>query len=224
MDELRNPGNTIWVLEEDQNVWELYEETLAPRFDLLWFKSLEEMDQTLKEGQKNPALLLSNLKFKDGYFLDFFSHSKKLTEIPIVIISAMDDLDIIRFCLKQGIRDYLSLPIKKNLLLVKVEKAIGAIRIPLVVETTSQEVSIDGVKITNLTFKQFQLLNTFMSSPLRRVQRKDLLQKVWGKTNVHPKTIDVHLYNLRRKIGPFGLHIKSEGGGHWALLSNHIQH
>jgi DNA-binding winged helix-turn-helix (wHTH) protein len=57
-----------------------------------------------------------------------------------------------------------------------------------------------------------------LKSPVRSVNRKDILKKVWGATSVHPKTVDVHLYNLRRKLDPLGFQITSHGPGQWKLL------
>ena len=61
-----------------------------------------------------------------------------------------------------------------------------------------------------------------MDSSDRCISRTDILEKVWGKTSVHPKTVDVHLYNLRRKLHAYGYMIRSDGGGKWSLLSDRI--
>ncbi|MFT6604360.1 MAG: DNA-binding response OmpR family regulator, partial [Bacteriovoracaceae bacterium] len=81
-------------------------------------------------------------------------------------------------------------------------------------------VRLDGLEIAGLTSKQTQLLSLFITSNERKINRTDILNKVWDSNNVHPKTIDVHLYNLRRKLDPFGYIIRSEGGGAWSLISN----
>ena len=82
--------------------------------------------------------------------------------------------------------------------------------------------NLDGHEIESLTSKQKQLLSLFLSSPGRVVSRDDILEQVWGDTSVHPKTVDVHLYNLRRKLNEFGYIIRSEGGGRWSLISDKI--
>ena len=85
-------------------------------------------------------------------------------------------------------------------------------------EGNEREIILNGKKVNNLTLKQLQVLSLFLKSPIRSVNRKDILKKVWGTTSVHPKTVDVHLYNLRKKLGPLGFQINSRGPGRWTLL------
>ncbi len=88
---------------------------------------------------------------------------------------------------------------------------------------THESVIVDGVEIEGLTTKQTQLVGLFLKEDNRTVTRQSILENVWGKTNVHPKTVDVHLYNLRRKLHGYGLMIRSDGGGRWSLLSDRIK-
>ncbi|MBT3583601.1 MAG: hypothetical protein HN509_01735 [Halobacteriovoraceae bacterium] len=83
-------------------------------------------------------------------------------------------------------------------------------------------VVVDGKSVENLTAKQRKLLNLFLENLERTVNRGQILEKIWGGDSVNPKTVDVHLYNLRRKLHPYGYIIRSEGGGFWSLLSDRI--
>ena len=122
----------------------------------------------------------------------------------------------------EGALDYLTKPFKKNELIVKIENIIsGSIRQANSVQA-HKTMNLDGNEIENLTSKQKQLLSLFLNSPGRVVSRDDILEQVWGDTSVHPKTVDVHLYNLRRKLNEVGYIIRSEGGGKWSLLSDRI--
>ncbi len=86
----------------------------------------------------------------------------------------------------------------------------------------SDEVVLDGNLLSGLTCKQKALIRLFLSSEEREVERHAILENVWGDLSIQPKTVDVHLYNLRRKIHPYGYLIRSEGGGRWKLLSERI--
>lgn len=84
------------------------------------------------------------------------------------------------------------------------------------------DVVLDGNLLSGLTSKQKALIRLFLSSEEREVERHSILENVWGDLTIQPKTVDVHLYNLRRKIHPYGYLIRSEGGGRWKLLSERI--
>jgi DNA-binding winged helix-turn-helix (wHTH) protein len=66
---------------------------------------------------------------------------------------------------------------------------------------------LDGIQISDLTFREHQLLTIFISRPERRVGREELYGAIWSKVTVNRKTLDVHLFNLRRKLRPFGYDI-----------------
>ena len=58
-----------------------------------------------------------------------------------------------------------------------------------------------------LTAKEFQIATFLNSVANKDVTRKDILKTVWGSVRVNAKTINVHIFNLRRKLGPLGIKI-----------------
>jgi two-component system alkaline phosphatase synthesis response regulator PhoP len=56
-------------------------------------------------------------------------------------------------------------------------------------------------KELDLTKTEFSLLRLLMDNPNQVLERKDLLSKVWGYTpDCDTRTVDVHVYNLRKKV------------------------
>ncbi len=216
----------VWVLEDKESCRFVYEQTLDHRYKTRYFESLASFKKALEEStpENFPAMLIADLMLGDGNFLNFLTDSpnSEIVNIPFIIVSGIDDIDALRFCFKEGALDYLTKPFKKNELLVKIENIITGSNKQRVVEPGQKSIHLDGKEVENLTSKQMQLLNLFMDSNDRCISRADILEKVWGKTNVHPKTVDVHLYNLRRKLHAYGYMIRSDGGGKWSLLSDRI--
>ena len=71
----------------------------------------------------------------------------------------------------------------------------------LTIDAQAREVRVDD-DLVDLTRIEFDLLDTLASSPRRAVGRRSLLTAVWGDDwfgDGH--VVDVHLANLRRKIG-----------------------
>ncbi len=65
----------------------------------------------------------------------------------------------------------------------------------------AREVAVDG-QVVELTTKEFDLLATLLENPGIVVSRDQLLDRVWGMT--YPggtRTVDVHVAQLRRKLG-----------------------
>lgn len=212
----------IWVLEDDKGCTFLYQQVLDIRYKTRYFSTIKELCNALEELSEPPSntILIADLILPDGSFLDFLSSDIdfNIDRIPFIVISSVDDIDALRFCFKEGAFDYLTKPFKKSELLVKIENKFSGVDKPNFSHEDINTISFDGIKIKGLTTKEMQLLALFLNSLDREVRREDSLKKAWGGTAVHPKTLDVHLYNLRKKLAPYGYVIKSEGRGRWTLV------
>ncbi len=216
----------IWILEDDKGCQFVYEQILKNSFKTTYFENIKRFKESYekiinKSSYEKPAMIIADLMLNDGNFLSFLTgeyHGELGEDIPFIVVSSDDDLDSLRLCFKEGATDYITKPFRKNELLVKIEAILRNKKV--VGKPLSPHVSVDGVTIEGLTGKQKKLLALFNSQQDRVVDRDLILDKVWGDTSVHPKTLDVHLYNLRRKLTPYGLIIKSLGGGRWTLLNS----
>lgn len=214
----------IWILEDDRGCQFVYEQTLDHRYKTRYFSKISDFQKAIEEKDAEPSLVIADLMLDDGNFMTYLNTSKdkRLMFIPFIIVSSIDDIDALRFCFMEGALDYLTKPFKKNELIVKIENIFAGPKKAVQVVSGHRALSLDGKEVGNLTSKQKQLLNLFLNNPERIVTRDDILDTVWGDTNVHPKTVDVHLYNLRRKLHDLGYIIRSEGGGKWSLIPDTI--
>lgn len=214
----------VWILEDDEGCQFVYQQTLNHRYRTRYFEAIGDFQAALNDTKINPSLIIADLMLDDGNFMTYLNDSKddRLLVIPFMIVSSIDDIDALRFCFSEGALDYLTKPFKKNELLVKIENIFSGLTRKDMGVVTHKPMLLDGKDVNNLTSKQKQLLNLFLSSPERVVTRNDILDQVWGDTSVHPKTVDVHLYNLRRKLHDLGYIIRSEGGGKWSLIPDTV--
>ena len=68
------------------------------------------------------------------------------------------------------------------------------------IDFDSYEVHVDGKRV-DLSLREFELLRFFATHPNRVYDRGQLLELVWGPdTYVEPRTVDVHIRRLRRRI------------------------
>ncbi len=221
----------IWILEDDKGCQFVYDQILKNDFTMTYFENIRKFQSHFEKyceeyTEEAPVLIIADLMLNDGNFLSFLTnefHGKlSASGIPFIIVSSDDDIESLRLCFKEGANDYMTKPFKKNELLVKVETILRGRK--SINRAVRPQIAIDGQSITGLTSKQQKLLRLFIDeNPERVIDRDLILDKVWGNTAVHPKTIDVHLYNLRRKLHPFGYMIKSLGSGQWVLMPDRIQ-
>lgn len=68
------------------------------------------------------------------------------------------------------------------------------------VDPTSRRCRVEGREV-ELTRREFDLLARLMQAPGRAYTRDALLGLVWGSEYLSPKTVDVHVAGLRRKLG-----------------------
>lgn len=163
----------------------------------------------------NPDLILLDVMMpgKDG-----FQTIKELRQVPsldrtiIIFLTAMTDEQSEIKGLELGADDYITKPIKPDLLVTRLSSALRRVRREmdeesvlnfgdLIINKTKFSVSYKEEEII-LAKKEFELLNLLASKPGRVFLRNEILQKVWGTdVIVGDRTIDVHVRKIRQKMG-----------------------
>ena len=129
--------------------------------------------------------------------------------IPILLMTARDDLAAKQRGFRAGIDDYMVKPIEVDELLLRIEALLRRARIEqenrLVVGKTvldAQEMSayVDGREIP-LTVREFSLLYKMLSYPRRTFSRAQLMVEFWsGETSASLRAVDVHITRIRDKF------------------------
>lgn len=136
---------------------------------------------------------------------------RETSGVPIIVVSARSgELDRV-VLLEMGADDYVVKPFGLRELVARIRAVsrrsgddsstqrldLGA----LVVDLRTHEVTVDGA-VVDLTPKEFDLLAHLARDPGAALNRRDILEEVWD-VNWYgsPKTLDVHVASLRRKIG-----------------------
>ncbi|QAY78246.1 response regulator transcription factor [Sphingosinicella sp. BN140058] len=129
---------------------------------------------------------------------------------PVLILSALGDVDERVKGLRAGSDDYLAKPVAISELIARVEalgrrgvlqEEVSDLRVgPLLVDRLGHCVKLDG-KVVDLTAREYRILEMLALHAGRVVTRSMLLEHVWNyhfdpQTNV----IDQHLSRLRQKL------------------------
>ena len=165
-------------------------------------------------ARQQPALVVLDLMLPDIDGIEVCRRIRQRSNIPILMLTARDeDVDKI-VGLEVGADDYLTKPFNPRELVARVkavlrrstgERARGnnpvIERGPLVVDSGRREVRVDDSEV-QLAPKEFDLLWELLDHEGLVLTRDQLLQRVWGYTFAgDTRTVDVHVRQLRRKLG-----------------------
>ena len=204
----------IAVVEDDDGVAGAIVDGLAMhRLDAVHLR--RGQDILLRHGEFTVVVLDLGLPDMDG--IDVVRDLRKVTAIPVVILTARDDERSVVRGLRAGADDYLVKPARMAELLARIEavRRRSAHSAPttssrrefgdLVIDIDLRTARVNEQDIA-LTTKEFDLLAVLVDNPGAAVSRQELMDRVWGNAFVAvSRSLDVHMTALRSKLGRPGL-------------------
>ena len=157
---------------------------------------------------------------------------QRTSSLPIIMLTAKASEADVVVGLELGADDYIVKPFSPRELIARVksllrrtskkEVGVSTIKIgPLSLNSEKYEVTVNGKKI-DLTTTEFKILEVLLERTGSVFTRDQLLKKkrLWGDDKlVYDRTIDVHIKNLREKLGVVGNMIKTIRGIGYKLES-----
>ena len=200
----------ILLVDDDPNIRQLvnlylekegYEVDMAERGD--------EAVEKFKADPPNLMLLDVMLPGMDG--LQVCREVRKVSNIPIIMLTARDETFDKVLGLEMGADDYVSKPFEMKELIARIK---AVLRRFTTTETTDKALSFPGLTINisqyKVTFmgrelemppKELELLHFLASYPNKVFTREQLLEQVWGYDYYgDSRTVDVHVKRLREKL------------------------
>lgn len=199
----------ILVIEDDASISELICMNLeAAGYETTAIRDGFEAEGFLRECAEDEialALVDVMLPGKDGFALMEDLQKRK---IPVIYLTAKDDVVSKVHGLKAGAEDYIVKPFEVLELLVRIEKVLkrtGRSRQKIqirdvVIDLKEHSVSKAGKKVA-LKPLEYELLVTLASSRNVAFSREELLNQIWGCDYMgETRTVDVHIGQLRKKL------------------------
>lgn len=134
---------------------------------------------------------------------------RRLTEVPIVMLSARSETSDKVSGLSGGADDYVAKPFELEELVARLYSALRRPRLELRQTFTYDDLTVDlerravfrGTRRVDLSTREFDLLLTFVRNPERVFSRSELLDLVWGvDRDIVPNTVETYISYLRAKI------------------------
>lgn len=173
------------------------------------FHTLARLKSAISEGCA-PAVLVAEPILSDGDFFSFVQ--KQNADLAFVIISREASAELIERSFRFGALDFFKPPVPPDLLRIKLQRIADR---RVLQRRPALDVSTDILSLTvqahgyraKLTVTEFQIFLILRENYGTGTTRAELVSKIWGGTTVVTKTLDVHLFKLRRKIEPLKLQI-----------------
>jgi DNA-binding response OmpR family regulator len=211
----------ILIVEDDPRISSFLSKGLrAGGYDVSCLADGNELMATIEKNHPDLILLDLGLPGRDG--MELLSELRgQGTAIPIIILSARDELDDRVNGLEQGANDYIIKPFRFAELLARVnvqmrEQHSSRFRGPsaldgillhgpggLILDLRSHQVhGGEAGAAVALSQREFSILELLMRNPNQPLSRELILETVWGYSHdPGSNVVDVYIRYLRRKIG-----------------------
>nr|MDK2850797.1 two-component system, OmpR family, alkaline phosphatase synthesis response regulator PhoP [Candidatus Cloacimonadota bacterium] len=222
----------IYIVEDEPDIAELIAIKLqSAGFDTRIFDLGTSMLRALSDQICD--LLVLDLMLPD---MDGFQICKNIREkpdfasIPIIMLTARTAPQDKVQGLELGADDYLGKPFDGKELVARVNavlrrchtkpEKIYRVHPALTIDLMAHEANIDGKRL-DLTLTEFRILKLFITNPGRVWSRSEILDYLWGTDKiVIERSVDVHIKNLRDKIGDYAPHIQNVRGVGYCFVEN----
>ena len=212
------PADRLLVIDDDTELCALVSNFLADEsFEVEWESDpLRGVDLAISGGHSLIVLDVM-LPGRNGVEMDGFEVLRRIraqSRIPVLMLTAKGDtLDRV-LGLDLGADDYLAKPFEPSELAARIRAilrrsvySLAAVRrgrlniADVEIDFGARAVARNGLPV-DLTSVEFDLLATLMNAAGSIVSREDLMRNVLGRDfSPFDRSIDTHIYNLRKKIG-----------------------
>lgn len=197
----------ILIVEDDKAINDL----ISMNLSLVGYACVQVFDGTEAAAAaeiSQPDLILLDVMLPgvDGFTL---MRDKKFADIPVIYVTAKDNLSDRVQGLRLGADDYIVKPFDALELLARVEAVLRR-TLPnrqvfslegTVVDLDQRIVTVQGEEIS-LTKQEYDLLETLINNRNIALSREKLLDTAWGYDYYgDTRTVDVHITKLRKKLG-----------------------
>jgi DNA-binding response OmpR family regulator len=180
-----------------------------------------------------PDLVLLDLMLPDasGFEICRFLKEREPTRaIPVIMATAKGEESDKVLGLEMGADDYIAKPYSLRELAARIRAVLrrsketesaGPVEVGegLVIDPERHEVRVGGRPV-ELTSTEFRILRMLAARPGRVFGREEILDQIWGHDKiVLDRTVDVHIKNLREKLGPAARFIKNIRGAGYKVES-----
>ncbi len=139
---------------------------------------------------------------------------RKSSDVPIIMLTARDGETNVVMGLEVGADDYVTKPVSPLEVVSRIRAHLRRRRMDgrasdqkltfpgLAIDLLRRQVSVQE-RLVDMTATEFEILRFLAASPGRVYSRRQIMQHLWdGEFYGEPRTADVHIQRIRKKIEP----------------------
>lgn len=200
----------ILVIEDHTDIQALLHDILSPKHQV--FAALDGISALQSFADHQPDLIILDLMLPNITGESVLKTIRKTSNVPILVLTAIQDKTKTVALLQAGANDYLTKPFDIDELLARVQVQL---RTPnsinnlnnkilsfneIYLNVTTHEISINDHPLI-LPKKEFNILKILLQHPHQVFEKAQIYEMVWGEPYIDAEnTLNVHLSNLRIKI------------------------
>ena len=215
---MKEYNKKILVVDDEISIRQILETRLSIRgYEVILAANGEDALSLFRQEQPNLVILDLMLPKIDGY--EVCSEIRKESQVPIIMLTALGDINDRVMGLELGADDYVMKPFSPKELEARIRSVLRRTELQntplvqnpnrnirqigkLVIDTNKRQV-FKGAKRIRLTGMEFNLLELLVNKAGERLARSTILDRVWGYTPeryVDTRLVDVHISRLRSKL------------------------
>lgn len=222
----------VMVVEDEREIRELMAlHLLRQGYRVTECDSCEVAISQLKDRRADLIIMDWMLPGISG--IEFIQSLRQKIDMPqILMVTAKAEPQDIIEGLEKGADDYLTKPFDPNVFLARVKALLRRVSADkknsdilelesLKLNTNTFEVFVRGEPL-HLTPSEFKLLQNMVENVGRVLTRDQLIEKIQGEgVNVVGRTVDTHVFGLRKKLGSWGDNIETIRGIGYRIKFEH---
>ena len=200
----------ILVVDDAQDICRLLSDILeAEGYEVTDASNGNEGLRALYEFR--PALIITDVSMPDMDGWTFLERIRQLTEVPVIMLSALSaEYDKVRG-LRTGADDYIVKPLQQGELVARVNAVLRRVRqdgvkeeavyedSALYIDFARHDVRVRGKQL-ELSPQEFRLLTAFVKNPGAVLSPEQLLDLCWGMSDGGTENVRVYMGYLRKKL------------------------
>ena len=138
--------------------------------------------------------------------LDVLKEIRKTSQIPVMILTALDDEYTQLVSFNHLISDYVTKPFSPLILVKRIENILRRNTVASEIAVGDLTVSIDDCTVywqeekMPLTKKEYEILQALAKRKDHLVTRDQLMNTIWGYSELDSRVLDTPIKNIRKKI------------------------
>ncbi len=232
-------NGTIVIIEDEKEISDLIQ-TQVSNFGLTQvaiYDGKKALDYIQSEEAKKIQLFILDRMLPSVNGLEickFIRHYNQTRTIPILMLTALSTPEQIVEGLDAGADDYMTKPFDHNILQARVRSLLRRRQITQEPEQDKKllrhkDMRIDtdqckawiGEELLELTLSEYKILCCFLLSPGKVLTRNQLVEFIQdGPVHVTDRTIDTHIFGLRKKLGEYAAMIETIRGVGYRVIGH----